>query len=108
MFLTFVLCLIGTLYYMTYTLNSISSFEGDLDFENDEVLSLKNKIQSLENKAKLNEKNLHDLEKVYKNLKVSGEQNKLNNNKLVQRSNFYEKQCNWFKDLKSKTSDFQV
>lgn len=108
MFFTFVLCIIGTLYYMTYTLNTINSIEDDLDFDNDEVLSLKNKIKSLENKAKLNEKNLHELEQIYKNLKGSGELNKSNNKNIIQQSNYYEKQCNWFKNLNSKTSDFQV
>lgn len=93
---------------MTYTLNSINSIDEDLDFENDEVLSLKNKIDSLENKAKLNEKNLHELEKIYKNLKGSAEKNRPVENKQVQQSSYYEKQCNWFRELKPKISDFQV
>lgn len=123
-FLTFILCVTGTLYYMFYTLNSINTLDTDLNFDQDEVLSLKNKIDYLENKAKQNEKNLEELEQIYKNLKPDShniinkkpkdedEESKIKKKtepKIESKPiKIYKKQCEWLKELKPKTADFEV
>ncbi|CAF0946516.1 unnamed protein product [Brachionus calyciflorus] len=92
---------------MTYTLNSYNTIDdSDLIMDREEIQALKQKIKTLEQKALVNEKNLLELEAIYKNI---------NQDRTIQvhkvpniTQNNYQGQCQFFKELTPKNTDFQI